>query len=756
MTAAQAQLTETAVERLEAFLADERRQRTQRERDGRLAEVLEEGGGLSLYTYDAAGDLSRIEEADGSRVSFAYDEGGRLTLVRDEKLGTTRYSYGEGGRLAEVEDDETRVRFEHDEAGRLVRALRGSAGAVVYEYDAGGRVTLARTAACSTEHVYDEAGRVAEIHQTLGGVRLSLGLTYDAGGRLAAVRLPGSNEPVVYGWDERGRPSSVLLGARPFARFEYDGEARSSTTRFASGVVERSVHDAAGGRTLRREVTRGDEVLARRVNEYYPQGRLRSDVSRCYEYDALGRLSRAAGEEGGEWVYEYDSCDNLLAANGRRFVYGRPAGPAATGAGVGAETCELSYDRRGRLASKCSGGAERVYRYDDAGQLTEVLRGGESVARFTYDHKGRLAASEAGGACERYLYGPGDELFAVTDGEGRSLRVMIRTPFGSVGEVRGCVESGAAFALHQDERGSCYLLTDEKGTVGARPSFDPFGAPLSAESFESPHTFGGRHWFPSVELYYFGARWYDPEAGRFLTPDTYTARPDDVRVVNPLGDAASQRAQREAMLAGWLGRPRLRNRYAFCGNDPVNCADPNGHWSFGYVLLSILGVIWTLPNTVFGLLIEITCLVGEVLRWFVYVFSWGHVSWATPGFDAAASGRLNAYALVFEGGWIGSFKSLMGITFGNVFFVYKDWRTLPLLNKLPDPVAPPVYKGAVTIPREQALYEHELRHTVQYQMLGPFFHLGLPLWGVYEWEVILHGYWDAWMESDARQHSFEY
>jgi hypothetical protein len=199
----------------------------------------------------------------------------------------------------------------------------------------------------------------------------------------------------------------------------------------------------------------------------------------------------------------------------------------------------------------------------------------------------------------------------------------------------------------------------------------------------------------------------------------------------------------------------LRHRYAYCGNDPVNCVDPNGHWSVGYVFLSILGAIWTLPNTVFGLLVEITCLVGEVVRWIVWLVTIGNVSWATPGFDVASSGRLNAYALVFEGGWLGSFKSLLGITFGNVFFVYKDWRTLPSILALGDDegnVAPPAYGGSVKFPREQALYEHELRHTNQYQWLGPFFHLGLPLWGAYEWEVMLNGYENAWMEADARNY----
>ena len=85
-------------------------------------------------------------------------------------------------------------------------------------------------------------------------------------------------------------------------------------------------------------------------------------------------------------------------------------------------------------------------------------------------------------------------------------------------------------------------------------------------------------------------------------------------------------------------------------------------------MLSLLGAIWTLPNTLFGLLVEVTCLVGEVVRWLAWLFSGGSVTWATPGFDAAASSNLNAFALVFRGGWLGSFRSLLGITFGNVIF----------------------------------------------------------------------------------------
>jgi hypothetical protein len=283
--------------------------------------------------------------------------------------------------------------------------------------------------------------------------------------------------------------------------------------------------------------------------------------------------------------------------------------------------------------------------------------------------------------------------------------------------------------------------------VLCRHALDPFGLPLTETAL--PPWFGTRIWNPAVRLYWFGARWYDPAAGRFLTPDTYTGGPDDARIVNALGSSRAQALAREHLMRGWL--TRARNLYAFCGNDPVNAIDPNGHWSFGRVLLSLLGAIWTLPNTLFGLLVEITCLVGEVVRWIVYAVTLGHVSWATPGFDVAASGRLNAFALVFRGGWLGSFESLLGITFGNVFFVYDRWEQDPAIA-LGGDVSPPAYGGAETFRRHDALYEHELRHTNQYGWFGPFFHRGLPLFGVYEWDVILHGYRESALEKDAREY----
>jgi RHS repeat-associated protein len=54
-------------------------------------------------------------------------------------------------------------------------------------------------------------------------------------------------------------------------------------------------------------------------------------------------------------------------------------------------------------------------------------------------------------------------------------------------------------------------------------------------------------------LYYYNARYYDPELGRFIQPDTMV--PD-------------------------AGDPQTLNRYSYVNNNPLKYADPSGHFAF--------------------------------------------------------------------------------------------------------------------------------------------------------------------------------
>jgi RHS repeat-associated protein len=65
-------------------------------------------------------------------------------------------------------------------------------------------------------------------------------------------------------------------------------------------------------------------------------------------------------------------------------------------------------------------------------------------------------------------------------------------------------------------------------------------------------------------LMYYGARYYDPDVGRFITPDTIVQAPDN---------------------------PQTLNRYAYAGNNPVNNIDPTGHFSWNKFWNSFAGAV---------------------------------------------------------------------------------------------------------------------------------------------------------------------
>ena len=98
-----------------------------------------------------------------------------------------------------------------------------------------------------------------------------------------------------------------------------------------------------------------------------------------------------------------------------------------------------------------------------------------------------------------------------------------------------------------DELGSTTHLTDENGNVYNYYEYDAFGNFLTkAENVPNRFCFTGEQYDPLTSQYYLRARFYNPAIGRFLNEDTY------------YGDGL--------------------NLYAYCGNNPVDYVDPNGHW----------------------------------------------------------------------------------------------------------------------------------------------------------------------------------
>ena len=229
----------------------------------RVNEVSSTSTYATLYSYDAAGNLTKITDANGNVRNFTYDGLARrltaedLHAPSDGTFGTWNYHYDLSGNIASTTDPKSQeIDYTYDALNRpLTEDYTGGAGTEIsYTYDSCtdgiGSLCAASTAAAATANTYDILGRLATTTATISGVDYNTAYTYDLQGNPLTITYPDGRE-VSYGYNSAGLIKSA--SAKPkggsytpvVSSILYAPNSRPSYELFNNGAETSYTYDAA-------------------------------------------------------------------------------------------------------------------------------------------------------------------------------------------------------------------------------------------------------------------------------------------------------------------------------------------------------------------------------------------------------------------------------------------------------------------------------------------------------------------------------
>ncbi|MCK5581374.1 MAG: VCBS repeat-containing protein [Candidatus Omnitrophica bacterium] len=349
----------------------------------------------------------------------------------------------------------------------------------------------------------------------------------------------------------------------------YNVVGQITRIEYGNGSIEEYTYDALSMRLTQKVTTDGLGALVQDLSYVYDGvGNIVEIVdavgsaNQSFEYDALGRLVTAVGESYGAKDYVYDEIGNLMEKDGRFYAYGENgAGPhAVTSLSDGSL---FGYDENGNMTNRVEDGVTTIYAYDVENRLQEVQKNGGTVAEFSYDGDGgrtRKVIYDASVTNTRFV----GSLFEIANN-----RV---SKFIYLGSQRvAAVNDGEMSYYHTDHLGGLNVVTDADGLKTDVIEYTPFGSKTRHDKYGTGedvawHYFTGQRLDDEVGLYYYGARYYDPSLGRFITADTIVPNPSNSQTFN---------------------------RYSYCHNNPVNFVDPTGHfaWFIPMIVAAVKGAI---------------------------------------------------------------------------------------------------------------------------------------------------------------------
>ncbi len=293
-----------------------------------------------------------------------------------------------------------------------------------------------------------------------------------------------------------------------------------------------------------------------------------TDVTYDYTYDELHRLLSETSDGAYPTInYTYNVIGNIMSktygANSYAYTYDTTRKHAVANINFNGNNYAYTYDGNGNMTAgpdftDPTQTATRAITYNADNLPTNIAwtKAATVTSAFTYDGSGtRVKKTIQGGSTTWYI------------GSHYEKKDSTYTKYIFAGGTRiAKVTTSGYHILHSDHLGSSTIITESSGGVVESTEYNPFGTTRTHSGATlTNYKYTDQELDPETGLYNYGARYYDPMIGRFISPDPIVQAPFN---------------------------PQSLNRYSYCINSPLMYVDPSGYFSLGSFFKSLFtGII---------------------------------------------------------------------------------------------------------------------------------------------------------------------
>jgi RHS repeat-associated protein len=471
-----------------------------------------------LYTYDNMGNVTSFTDCKGNTTSYTYDTLYRPTETTYQDQSVISYAYDLNSNRTRMDDNAPNtgdyVAYTYDNWNRLVtetRHISQQPYTTSYEYDTANRVTkLTYPDSMQILYEYDDLNRTTDIKRYRDGQNdeiLFSNPQYDVENLLTQFDY-GNGIRTFYTYDSRHRPSTIDVkdGATSLIDLDYTYDNNSNITQLVNGWRDTS-------------------------STWHSE-------TESYSYDGLDRLTSATCTSWSH-TYTYDKAGNRIGKDSLTYTVNAVNEVTALSDGT-----TFTYDDNGNRTQKTKGTDTRDYTYDHANRLTKVEENQSTIGEYVYDGGGKRLQKTEDSITTTYIY---SGINPVYEENSTGSAGYIYGPSGLIAKRTTIDQETNTYYYHKDHLGSTRSVTDSSKNIISASTYHPFGETVVEEGSEH-YLYTGKE-KDSTGLYYYGARHYDPQTGKFITRD---------------------------LIKGRKSNSQTLNLYTYCLNNPIKYIDPTG------------------------------------------------------------------------------------------------------------------------------------------------------------------------------------